>query len=161
MRLANNLSTVFPDTPNPPDQKVLEISNALDAAMITHIQNVYVPVGFGQAFLGALVTQTPFLQSLAAYLDTTISPILSTALSLENNPSSPLPHLVAWANVQPSFDALIPAVPPFMAGPQGALFWQVILLTIRFFITPLEIPEEEEDSSSDDSLVTLEDEIES
>lgn len=159
MRLANNLKTFFPLTPDPPEAKVLEISNALDLAMVQHIEIVYVPAGFGATFLAGIPTQTPFLTLLSNYLDLVISPILTTALSLETNPSSPQPHLLAWANVQSAFDALITAVPPFMAGVDGLVLWQAILFTIRFFITPAPLPLPEDSPTSSDGLVTLEDAI--
>lgn len=160
--LANNLSSFFPETPDPPDSKVQEISAALDAALLLHVQTTFVPAGLGATFLSGLSTPTPFMILLASHLDATISPILSTALSLETNPSSPIPHLLAWGNVQPSFDALIPSTPSFMAGPQGATFWQVILFTIRFFIVP-EFPEPEaplpEEPESRDGSIIIEGEI--
>lgn len=154
--LARNLKQFFPQTPEPPDPKVSEISAALDSALVAHVQAAFVPAGFGATFQSALgTTQTPFLISLASYLDLVLSPILSTALSLETNPSSPQPHLLAWFNAQSAFDALIPSVPPFMTGPQGALFWQVILFTIRFFITPTPPPPPPTESSDGSSEITL------
>lgn len=154
-QLANNMKTIFPLFPNPPDLEFMKISNALDAALVAHVQNVFVPAGFGATLLGAMASPSPFMVLLSNYLESILSPILTSALSLENNPSSPLPHLLAWANIQPSFDALILSVPPFMAGLQGAIFWQAIILTIRFFIVPAEIPIPEE-SSTGIGEVTLE-----
>ena len=157
--LVRNIKTFFPLAPEPPNQKVAEISVALDTAMLTHITTVYIPAGFGATFMGALITSTPFLLSLGTYLDTILSPILTTALSLENNPTTPQPHLLAWGSIQGSFDALIPAVPPFMAGIEGALLWQAILFTIRFFIVPEFPPPPESETFGEDGLVTLESEI--
>lgn len=157
--LIQNLKTVFPLTPEPPNQKVLEISTALQVALSTHVLAAYVPVGFGSTFISSLVTSTPFLVSLGSYLDLTISPILSTALTLETNPSSPQPHLLAWGSVQGAFEPLVVATPPFMGGIDGFLLWQAILITIRFFLLPEfpPPPTPDGDSISGDDLVTLED----
>lgn len=160
--LLRTLKTIFPQTPDPPDPGVSAISAALDSAMATHIVTTFVPAGIGSTFLSSLtIAPTPFLQSLASYLDVTISPILSTALGLETNPSSPQPHLLAWFNVQSAFDSLVPAVPPFMSGPQGALFWQAILITIRTVIIPTPPPPPEPPPSTPGGagVITLEEEI--
>jgi hypothetical protein len=140
--LLDNMKMLMPQTPDPPDSGMEAISNALEIAITTHIRIAFVP-GIGQTFIASLTSPNPFLLTLGAYLDATITPIISAALSIQPTVGGPLP---AWASVQPSFDAITPAVPPFMVGIFGAIFWQVILLTIRFSLPP---PPESSDSDGD------------
>lgn len=157
--LVQNLKIFFPETPDPPDSKVLEISAALDLAMLQHIITSYVPAGFGNTFSSGVSNPTAFIISLGSYLNAVISPILSSALSIESTPGSN--KLLAWGAVQPSFDALLGATPPFMAGIDGFRLWQAILVTIRTALVPafpIPVPEIDSDSGGD-GIITLEDEI--
>lgn len=159
MGLATNLKIFFPETPSPPDPKVLEISTALDLAIVQHIVTTYIPTGFGQTFLAGISSPTAIIASLAAYLTTTLSPILSAALAAESTPGSS--HLLAWGVIQPSFDTLSAASPPFLGGPDGLRLWQAIVLTIRTGLIPEfpPPPEIDTDISGGDGIITLEDGI--
>lgn len=121
----------MPSTPNPPEDGLVQISNALELAITTNIRTSFVP-GIGAMFIANLSNPNSFLLSLGAYLDVTITPIISTAAGLQSS----MGQLPAWTSVQPSFDALLSSVPPFMGGEFGALFWQAILLTIRTALSP-------------------------
>src|SRR5688500_2104650 len=132
MTLISNMKLVMPLSPTPPDSGMLVISNALELAITTNIRAAFVP-GIGATFLSLLSTPNSFLISLASHLDLTITPIISAALSAQPTLGGPLP---AWASVQPSFDAIALTTPPFMGGDYGALFWQAIILTIRFALSP-------------------------
>lgn len=132
MTLIDNMRLLMPLSPNPADPNMEAISNALEIAMTAHIRIIFAP-GIGATFLASLPFVNPFLIALGAYLDATISPIISTALAAQPTVGGPLP---AWLTVQPSFDALILAVPSFMAGIFGALFWQALLVTIRLALPP-------------------------
>lgn len=156
MSLVSTLKNIFPDTPDPPDPKVVEISTALDAAMLVHIVSTFVPAAFGQTFVAGISAPTPFISSLGVYLTSVLTPILTTAKTAESVPGSN--HLLAWGAVQPAILALYPAVPPFMAGPDGARFWSAILITIQSIITPEfpPPPPEEDGGITEDGIITLE-----
>lgn len=131
MRLVQSLPVYFPQTPVPPTREILEISNALDVASTICIRASFVPT-IGVVFLSNLTAPNQFLTSLATYLDLTVSPIIAMAAVAQSTMSPQ----AAWLTVQPSFDLLIAATPPFMAGSFGTLFWSAIILTIRTAILP-------------------------
>lgn len=144
MSLIENLRIFMPLSPNPPTDEMQAISNALEAAMTVCIRTSFVPT-FGTIFLSSLtIIPTSFLQLLAAYLDLTISPIITTAQSLLSTIGAPI---AAWVSVQPAFDAIMFAAPPFMAGILGVLFWSAIISTIRLAIIPPVVNESSMDSS--------------
>lgn len=148
MTLLTNMKLLMPLAPDPPDQGMQAISDALEIAVTTNIRVAFVP-GIGVTFLQALRQPNPFLILLSTYLDLTVTPIISTALSLQPTLGGPLP---AWLTVQPSFDAIAAIVPPFMAGGFGALFWQAIILSIRLALPPpppLSNTNEDDEESSD------------
>jgi hypothetical protein len=130
--LVENMKLLMPLSPSSPDPGVQAISDALEVAMTVHIRAALIP-GIGQTFIASLSSPNPFLLSLGAYLDAVITPIISSAAAVQATLGGPIP---AWMSIQPSFDAAALAVPPFMAGPFGTLFWQAIVLTIRLAILP-------------------------
>lgn len=144
MTLIDNMKLLMPLTPDPPDPNMQAISDALELAITTNIRTVFAP-GIGAVFLANATSPSPFILALGAYLDVTITPIISAALAAQPSVGGPLP---AWLTVQPSFDALAGAIPPFMAGIFGALFWQAILLTIRLSLPPPPPIPESSDSDS-------------
>lgn len=149
MSLIENMKIFMPFTPDPPTDEMQNISNALESAISFCIRISFIP-SLGVVFLSSLASPTPFIQLLAAHIDATISPIIATAQSVQVSLGGPI---AAWVSVQPSFDALLPAVPAFMAGPFGNLFWAAILLTIRLAIS---IPSIDETSSTTDSTESTE-----
>lgn len=133
MTLAQNLPLFMPLSPNPPVDEVQKISDALESAMTLTIRTTFVPL-IGTIFLSSLtIPPTPFLQALGAYLDASVSPIISAALVAQATAGGPIG---AWLTVQPAFDAITPLAPPFMAGVFGSLFWAAIIFTIRLAILP-------------------------
>lgn len=145
MTLVQNMPLFMPLSPNPPVDEVQKISDALEVAMNLTIRTTFVPL-IGTIFLSSLtIPPTPFLTSLGAYLDASVSPIISAALSAQATVGGPI---AAWMTVQPAFDAIILAAPPFMAGIFGSLFWAAIIFTIRLAILP---PIPDSDSSSRES----------
>lgn len=133
MTLAQNLPLFMPLSPNPPVDEIQKISDALEVAMTATIRTSFVPL-IGTVFLSNLtIPPTPFLLALGAYLDASVSPIISAALAAQATAGGPIG---AWLLVQPSFDAITPLAPPFMAGIFGALFWAAIIFTIRLAILP-------------------------
>lgn len=154
MTLLDNMKLLMPLTPDPPDDGMRAISDALEIAVTTNVRLAFVP-GIGVTFLQALPQPNPFLTLLSAYLDLTITPIISTALSVQPTLGGPLP---AWLSVQPSFDAIAAIIPPFMAGGFGALFWQAIILSIRFALPPPppELPSSDSDGDGRTEVLEIE-----
>lgn len=154
MPLIENMKAFMPLTPSPADPNMEKISNALEVALTTNVRLAFVPT-IGTTFLASLSPEVinPFTASLASHLDLVIGPIISAALSAMPTGGP----ILAWASVQPSFDALALAAPPFMAGVAGLLFWQSILLTIRLAILPPipTIPEDEGEIGPDGRRVVL------
>ena len=146
MALVDNLR-IFPTFPENPSELIVNISNALELALTLHVRTSFVPAGFGLTFLSSISLPTPFLTQLSTYLESTVSPVISSALSTQ---SSGLPPPAAWVSVQPALLSLISAVPPFMAGISGALFWSAIILTISLAILP-PIPDVSGDSSESEA----------
>jgi hypothetical protein len=146
MSLVDNLPIFMPLSPNPPSEEMQKISDALDFAILMSIQTQLVP-SIGSFFFASLPNPNPFLISLATYLDSTVSPVISSAISVQL--SSGIPAIAAWLTVIPSL-SLIPS-PVFMAGLDGFLFWSAIIQTIRLAIPVPEIPPEESSSSSSGS----------
>jgi hypothetical protein len=150
MSLSDNLPIFLPLTPRPPTEEVEKISAALEVAITVCIRTSFVP-SIGTIFLSNLtLTQNTFLSALAVYLDLTVSPIISAALAAQASVGGPIP---AWLSIQPSFDAISLAAPPFMAGVFGNLFWLAIIYTIRTAI----LPPTGESSESSDSTTDLTD----
>lgn len=141
--LSDNMPLFLPLTPRPPTDEVQKISNALETAITLCIRTSFVP-SIGAIFLSSLeLPPNPFLISLGAHLDLTVSPIIAAALAAQSALGGPIP---AWLSIQPSFDAISLAAPPFMAGIFGNLFWLSIIYTIRTAILP-----PVDGSTSDDS----------
>jgi hypothetical protein len=132
MSLVDNIKILMPLAPVPADPGMQAISDALEVAMTTNIRATFVP-GIGAVFMAALPNPNPFQIAMAVHLDTTVTPIISTALSVQATLGGPIP---AWMSVQPSFDAIALIVPASMAGGLGVLFWQAVVLTIRLAILP-------------------------
>lgn len=143
--LTQTLKIFFPNSPDPPAKEVLEISNALDAAILMHVATAYVPAAFGTTFQSGLSSPAPFMISLSTYLTSVMTPVLAAALTAESVPGSN--HTLAWGTVQPSFDVVSTIIPPFMAGVDGFKLWQAIVMTIRTGLIPTFPPP----SSSPDS----------
>jgi hypothetical protein len=129
MSLSTNLRIFFPNSPNPHSQEILNISNALGVAIAATITTSLVPA-IGTIFLSSLPSPTPLMTSLGLYLDTTVSPVISSALSVQA--STGVPSLAAWQTVSSTLN-LIPA-PPFFAGVDGSNFWQAIIQTLMVAI---------------------------
>lgn len=142
MTLAQNITIFLPLSPQPPDDNLKKISDALELAISIHIRATFVPAGFGTTFISA-APPNPFISALGAFLESTISPIISTAASLQ----ATIGPLAAWASVQPAILALYPSSPPFMPGILGIPFWQSILFTISAAL-PLPIPESSSSTST-------------
>lgn len=136
MTLEQNILIFLPNSPRPADQNLKRISDGLELAITNHIRVGFVPVGFGASFL-SIAPPTPFIIALASYLDSVISPIISSALAA----SSTIGTLPAWASVQPAIFALWNFPPPFMAGIFAVQFWQSILFTISASLPPPPIAE--------------------
>jgi hypothetical protein len=143
MTLLESILITLPQSPQPPDDNLKKISDALELAITIHIRVAFVPVGFGVTFAQA-APQNPFILLLGQYLESTISPFISTAASAQAT-IGPLP---AWASVIPGITALQPFAPPFMPGIFGVQFWTAILITIIASLPP---PPPEEISGSSES----------
>jgi hypothetical protein len=155
MPLSDNIKILMPLAPVPTDENVEKISAALEVALTTNVRVAFVPT-IGVTFLASLSPEVinPFTTMLSTHLDTVIGPIISAALAASPTVGGPI---MAWASIQPSFDALALAAPPFMAGLMGLLFWQAILTTIRLAILPPipSIPQDEGEIGPDGRRVVL------
>lgn len=150
MSLEQNILIFLPNCPVPIDDNLKKISDGLELAITNHIRVGFVPAGFSLSFL-SMAPLTPFVISLGSYLESVMSPIISSALAA----SSTIGTLPAWASVQPAIFALYNSPPPFMTGIFAVQFWQSILFTISASLPPPPTVDSSGDSSSRDEVLRV------
>lgn len=123
MNLIDNLRLTFP---NSNANALQQINLALNTAINIHIVPAFVPAGFSATAL-SVGNITPIMTEVFIDLGIKLTPILSSALSAQANPTTSTP-ILAWNLVKSSILAL-PATSN-LRGESGVVFWNAILKTV-------------------------------